>query len=108
VSAKGQSEKRQAQSARGSGGEVVRVGKNDKVSVVAERIIERFLERGFIEIETVGAGAVNQAVKAVAMARQQLEPQGYYLVIIPEVVDVPLGHGHQSVVHLSVVDPCRM
>lgn len=108
VSAKGQSEKRQAQSARSSGGEVVRVGKNAKVSVVAERIVERFLERGFIELETVGAGAVNQAVKAAAMARQRLEPQGYSLVIVPEVVDVLLGHGHQSVVHLSVVDPYRM
>lgn len=108
MSAKGQSEKRQAQSARSSGGGVVRVGKNANVSAVAERIVERFLERGFIELETVGAGAVNQAVKAVALARQRLEPQGYSLVIVPEVVDVPLGHGHQSVVHLSVVDPYRM
>lgn len=52
----------------------------------------------------LGAGAVNQAVKAAARARQALEPEGYALVIIPELVQVPLGHGTQTVVHLTVMD----
>ncbi len=86
----------------GSG--TVRVGKNAKVSTVAQRIVSQVLEQGAIEMETIGEGAVNQAVKAVAMARRQLEPQGYSLVIIPEVVEAPLGHGSQTVVHLTVVD----
>jgi stage V sporulation protein S len=84
--------------------QAVRVGKNAKVSVVAERIASRVLEQGFIEMETVGEGAVNQAVKAVAIARRQLEPQGYSLVIVPEVVEAPLGHGSHPVVHLTVLD----
>jgi len=87
-----------------AGDQVVRVGKNAKVSVVAERIASQVQEQGFIEMETVGERAVNQAVKAVAMARQQLEPERYSLVIIPAVVEVPLGHGSHTVVHLTVVD----
>jgi len=97
-------EPREARAAKGSGGEIIRAGKNTKVSVLAERIIERFLARGIVELETVGAGAVNQAVKAAARARQALEPEGYSLVIIPELVQVSLGHGSQTVVHLTVVD----
>ena len=90
--------------AKDAGDQVVRVGKNTKVSVVAERVASRVRERGFIEMETVGEGAVNQVVKAVAMARRQMEPEGYSLVIIPAVVEAPLGHGSYTVVHLTVVD----
>jgi len=105
-------EPREARAAIGSGGGIIRAGKNTRVSVLAERIIERFLAQGIVDLETVGAGAVNQAVKAcpeqgrraVARARQTLEPEGYSLVIIPELVQVPLGHGSQTVVHLTVVD----
>lgn len=62
------------------------------------------MEQGFVELETVGAGAVNQAVKAVTKARWRLESQRYSLAIIPDVVDVLLGHGSQTAVHLSVVN----
>lgn len=85
-------------------GEVIQVGKNTKASVLSQRLIERFLEQGWIELEAVGAEAVNQAVKAVAKARQALEIEGYSLVIIPKLVEVPLGHGSQTVVHLTVVN----
>jgi stage V sporulation protein SpoVS len=57
-----------------------------------------------VELEAVGAGAVNQAVKAVARARQILEPEGYRLVIILELVQVPLSHGSQAVVYLALAD----
>lgn len=87
-----------------SDSKVIRVGKNAKVSDLAARLTKRFLEQGVVELETVGAGAVNQAVKAVAQARQDLEPQGYALVMIPRQVEVPLGHGSQTVIHLTVLD----
>ena len=78
-----QFEPREDWTARGSGGEAIRAGKNTKVTVLAERIIERFLEQGLVELETVGAGAVNQALKAcpeqgrraVARARRLWSPR---------------------------------
>lgn len=66
-----------------SEGEVIQVGKNTKVSVLSQRLMQRFLEQGWIELEAVGAEAVNQAVKAVTQARQALETEGYVLIIIP-------------------------
>jgi len=81
--------------------DVIRVGKNVKVSALAERIIKQ-LERqgGLVRLQAVGAGSVNQAVKAVARARRS----GYLLAIIPDLVDIPLGHGTQPAVQLTVVD----
>jgi len=105
-------EAQETRAARGSNGRVIRADKNTKVSVLAEQIIERILDQGIVELEAMGAGAVNQAVKAcpeqgrraVARARQTLEPEGYMLVIIPDLMQVPLGHGSQAVIHLTVVD----
>ncbi len=94
----------EGQGAKDSGGEIIRIGKNTKVSVLAQRLIKRFLEQGQVELEMVGAGAINQAVKAIAKARQTLEAEGYSLVVIPELVQVPLGHGSQTTVHLTVID----
>ncbi|MBN1138706.1 MAG: stage V sporulation protein S [Anaerolineae bacterium] len=90
--------------AKGTGGGVLRVGKNAKVSSIAEQVIAGISAQGAVVLETVGAGAVNQAVKGVALARRQLEPEGRSLAIVPEVVEVPLGHGSQTVVHLTVVE----
>jgi len=87
-----------------SGSGVLRVGKNAKVSSIAEQVIAGVSAGGAIVLETVGAGAVNQAVKGVALARRQIEPEGRSLAIVPEVVEVPLGHGHQTVVHLTVLE----
>ena len=85
--------------------DIIRVGKNAKVSALAERVIKQ-LERqgGLVRLEAVGAGAVNQAVKAVAQARRS----GYLLAIIPDVVDIPLGHGSQPAVQLTVEDQSRV
>ena len=58
--------------------DIIRAGKNARVSALAERIIKQ-LERqgGLVQLEAVGAGAVNQAVKAVAQARRS----GYLLTL---------------------------
>ncbi len=82
----------------------LRVGKNVKVSAIAEQVIAGVSADGAIVLETVGPGAVNQAVKGVALARRQLAPEGRALAIIPEVVEVPLGHGSQTAVHLTVFE----
>jgi len=90
--------------AKGIDGGVLRVGKNAKILSIAGEVIAGVSAQSAIVLETVGAGAVNQAVKGVALARRQLEPEGRSLAIVPEVVEVPLGHGSQTVVHLTVVE----
>jgi stage V sporulation protein S len=88
----------------GKDSSLMQVGKNTKVTALAGRILDQVRASGYVTLETVGAGAVNQAVKAVAQARQAAELEGLSLVIVPQLVDVPLGHGSQPALHLSVID----
>ena len=43
-----------------------------------------------IELQAIGAGAVNQAIKAVAIARGYVAPQGLNLSCIPAFVDLQI------------------
>jgi stage V sporulation protein S len=88
----------------GKDSSLMRVGKNTKVSALANRILDQVRQSGYVTLETVGPGAVNQAVKAVARARQTAELEGSSLVIVPQLADIPLGHGSQTAVLLTVVD----
>lgn len=81
--------------------EIIRVGKNAKVSKMRDRMKKQLDQPGgLVRPEAVGAGAVNQALKAVAQARTD----GYPLAIIPQLVEVPLGHGSQPAMHLLVFE----
>ncbi len=45
-------------------------------------------EEGMAELQTIGAGALNQAIKAVAIARGYLAPSGIDLICVPAFVDI--------------------
>ena len=85
---------------------IIHVGENTKVSALATQIVNEVRQTGGAGLRAVGDGAVNQAVKAVATAREVVESEGFssVAVIIPQLADVPLGHGCQIVVHLTVMD----
>jgi stage V sporulation protein S len=60
-------------------------------------------ENGYAEVQAIGAGAVNQAIKAVAIARGYLELDGIDVVCIPEFVEVEIEGQERTAVKLSVV-----
>ena len=45
-------------------------------------------QAGAVEVQVVGAGALNQAVKAIAIARGYVAPSGIDLVCIPTFADI--------------------
>ena len=47
-------------------------------------------EKPAAELQAIGAGATNQAVKAIAIARSYLHPAGIDLVCVPEFTDVEI------------------
>lgn len=63
--------------------EVLRVSANSSPSSVAGAIASVMRTSGEVEVQAVGAGAVNQAVKSIAIARGYLAPVGIDLVSIP-------------------------
>lgn len=63
--------------------EVLKVSANSLPKSVAGAIAAIVRDEKAVEIQTIGAGAVNQAIKSVAIARGYVAPNGIELVCIP-------------------------
>lgn len=63
--------------------EVLRVSTKSNPNSVAGALAGVLREKGTAELQAVGAGALNQAVKAVAIARGFVAPSGIDLVCVP-------------------------
>ena len=59
---------------------------------------------GAVEMQVVGAGALNQAVKAIAIARGYVVPSGLDLVCIPTFADIEIDGEERTAIRLSVED----
>ena len=68
--------------------EMLKVSSKSNPNSVAGAIANIFREKGNVEIQAVGAGALNQAIKAVAIARGFVAPTGKNLVCIPAFQDI--------------------
>ena len=56
-----------------------------------------------VEIQSVGAGAVNQAEKAIAISRGFLSPVGIDIVCIPSFADIVIDGEYRTAIRFSVV-----
>jgi len=72
-----------AASERPSLPDVLKVSADSKPKAVAGALAAVLREKGTVELQAVGAGAVNQAVKAIAITRGFVAPNGIDLVAIP-------------------------
>ena len=59
-------------------------------------------EQGAVEIQTVGAGALNQAVKAIAIARGFVAPSGVELTCTPAFADIEINGEERTAIRLLV------
>ena len=80
--------------------EILKVSSKSAPNSVAGAIAGVIRESGSAELQAVGAGAANQAIKAVAIARGYLAPSGIDLVCVPAFVSVEIdgggAHGHEA------------
>ena len=60
--------------------DVIKVSGNSRTSAVAGAIAGVFRDFGVAEIQAIGAGAVNQSVKAMVLAKGYLVEDGYNIV----------------------------
>jgi len=56
-----------------------------------------------VEIQSVGAGAVNQAVKAIAISRGFLSPVGIEIVCVPAFADIVIDGENRTAIRFSVI-----
>jgi stage V sporulation protein S len=84
--------------------EALKVSSKSKPTAVAGALAGVLRENGKAEIQSIGAGAVNQAVKAVAIARGYVAPSGMDLVCIPSFVDIEID-GEMRTAIKFIVEP---
>lgn len=85
-------------------GEVLKVSARSRPSAVAGAIAGVVREAGRAEVQAIGAGATNQAVKAVAIARDYLSETGIDAICVPAFIDVTIDNEDRTAIRL-VVEP---
>ena len=81
--------------------DIIKVSGTSRTSAVAGAIAGVFRENKRAEIQAIGAGAVNQAVKAMVLAKGYLAEDGYDVVFLPEFVDVEIEDKVRTAVKLT-------
>ena len=81
---------------------ILKVSSKSNASSVAGALANVFRDKGIVEIQAVGAGAINQAIKAIAIARGFVAPNGKNLVCIPAFSDISIDGEERTAIKLIV------
>ena len=84
--------------------EVLKVSAKSSPNSVAGALAGVLRERGNAELQAIGAGALNQGVKAVAIARGFVAPSGMDLICIPAFTDIEIDGEERTAIKL-IVEP---
>ena len=82
--------------------DTLKVSSKSNPNSVAGALTNVFRDKGKVEIQAIGAGALNQAVKAVAIARGFVAPAGVDLVCIPAFAEVEVEGEDRTGIKLIV------
>ena len=82
--------------------EMIKVATNSSPSKVAGSLATIIREQRVVEIQTIGAGALNQAIKAIAIARGFLVSSGIDIVVIPSFREVMINQSEKTAIKLRI------
>jgi len=84
--------------------DMIKVSANSRTSAVAGAIAGVVREHHRAEVQAIGAGAVNQAMKALILATGYLKNDGIYVTCVPEFADVTIEDKVRTAIKL-VIEP---
>lgn len=82
--------------------EVLKVSTKSNPNSVTGALAAIIKEKNIVEIQAVGAGAINQAVKAIAIARGFVAPSGRDIVCVPAFTDIEIDGQERTAIKLIV------
>ena len=85
----------------------LKVSSKSNPNSVAGAVAGAVRERGSVDVQVIGAGALNQAIKAVAIARGFLASSEIDLVCVPSFADIEIDGEGRTAIRLSVHDRQR-
>src|SRR5438445_12054729 len=84
--------------------EVLKVSSKSNPNSVAGAMAGVVRQSGAVEVQVVGAGALNQAVKAIATARGYVAPSGVDLICVPTFADIEIDGESRTAIRLLIED----
>jgi stage V sporulation protein S len=84
--------------------DIIKVSAKSRTSSVAGAIAGVMRDEQRVEVQAIGAGAVNQAVKAIVVAKGYLADEGVDIICTPSFVEVTIDGQERTAVRL-VVEP---
>jgi stage V sporulation protein S len=82
--------------------DIIKVSSTSRSTAVAGAIAGVVREHGRAEVQAIGAGAVNQAMKAVAIARGYLALDGIDVISIPAFTEVDIDGKERTAIRILV------
>lgn len=82
---------------------VIKVSANSRTAAVAGAIAGVVREHKLAEVQSIGAGAVNQAIKAIILAKGYLANDGIDITLVPEFVDVEIDGKIRTAIKLTLI-----
>ena len=82
--------------------ETIKVSSKSNPNSVAGALANVFREKSKVEMQAIGAGALNQAIKAIAIARGFVAPSGKNLVCVPAFADILIDSEERTAIKLIV------
>jgi stage V sporulation protein S len=83
---------------------MIKVSANSRTAAVAGAIAGVIREHKYAEVQAIGAGAVNQAMKALALATGYLKGDGITIACTPQFVDLTVDEKVRTAIKL-IVEP---
>ncbi len=82
--------------------EVLKVSTRSRPSAVAGAIAGVIRENGVAEVQSIGAGATNQAIKAIAIARSYLNEEQIDIICVPSFIDVSIDNEERTAIRMLI------
>lgn len=82
--------------------EILKISAKSKPSSIAGALANAFKSRNVVEMQAVGAGAINQGIKAIAIARGYVAPLGKDLIVVPAFSDILIEGMEKTAIKLIV------
>ena len=84
--------------------DIIKVSAHSRSTAVAGAIAGIVRQHKYAEVQAIGAGAVNQAVKATAIARGYLELDGINICCVPFFTEIKIDDQERTAIKL-VIEP---
>jgi len=81
---------------------LIKVSARSRTAAVAGAIAGVLREHGTAQVQAIGAGAVNQAIKAIVIAKGYMAEEGVAIITTPEFVDIEIDGKERTAIRILV------